>query len=245
MRLNKNKILITGASSGIGKALLDKFLALDNQVIAVGRNEKKLQSLAQSDQRIIPFQCDLGQPEQLQKLVTFVRIDHPDVNVLINNAGIQYNYLFGEQDHGTRIDHELQVNLMAPIQLINSLLPMLNHKENAAIVNVSSGLGLVPKKQAPVYCGTKAGLHIFTKSLRYQLDTVKVFEIIPPLVDTEMTVGRGKGKISPEQLTEAFIRAFRRNQYEVNVGKVKLLKLINRLSPALADRIMKGGGEKS
>ncbi|MDW3191539.1 MAG: SDR family NAD(P)-dependent oxidoreductase [Cytophagales bacterium] len=245
MRLNKNKILITGASAGIGKALLDKFLALDNQVIAVGRNEKKLQSLAQSDQRIIPFQCDLGQPEHLQKLVTFVREDHPDMNILINNAGIQYNYQFGEEDQESRIDHEIQVNLTAPILLINSLLPVLTNQENAAIVNVSSGLGLVPKKQAPVYCGTKAGLHIFSKSLRYQLETVKVFEMIPPLVDTEMTAGRGSGKISPEQLTEEFIQAFRRNRYEVNVGKVKLQKLINRLSPSLADRIMRGGGEKS
>jgi short-subunit dehydrogenase involved in D-alanine esterification of teichoic acids len=113
----------------------------------------------------------------------------------------------------------------------------------AAVVNVSSGLALVPKKSAPVYCGTKAGLHLFTKALRYQLEgsPVKVFEIIPPVVDTPMTAGRGRGKISPKQLVEEFMRAFAKNQFEVNIGKVKLLRLINRLLPSLADRIMKNG----
>ncbi len=116
----------------------------------------------------------------------------------------------------------------------------LQVNDNSAIVNVSSALGLVPKMQAPVYCGTKAGIHIFSKSLRYQLDKVKVFEIIPALVDTEMTAGRGKGKISPQQLADEFIRAFKKNLYEVSIGKVKLLKIINRIGPRLADKIMKG-----
>ena len=104
-------------------------------------------------------------------------------------------------------------------------------------------LGLVPKMQAPVYCGTKAGLHIFSKSLRYQMANPKIFEIIPPLVDTPMAEGRGRGKIAPEDLVNEFIAAFRKDKLEINIGKVKLLKLINRLWPALAERIMKKGGD--
>ncbi|MBD0259319.1 MAG: SDR family NAD(P)-dependent oxidoreductase, partial [Cytophagales bacterium] len=102
---------------------------------------------------------------------------------------------------------------------------------------------LVPKKWAPVYCGTKAGLHLFTKALRYQLEgsPVKVFEIIPPVVDTPMTAGRGRNKISPAQLVDEFVRAFANDRPEVNVGKVKMLRLLNRLWPSLADRIMKNG----
>lgn len=241
MQLHKNKILITGATSGIGKALTVKFLELDNEIIAVGRNEKKLDELSKSDNRIIPFKCDVSKQEELDKLTLFVEQKHSDLNILINNAGIQYNYNFIEDLQILyKIEHEIKVNLFAPIKLINLLLPTLQTNNNSAIVNISSGLAIVPKSQAPVYCGTKAGIHIFSKSLRYQLKKVKVFEIIPPIVDTAMTEGRGKSKISPQRLVDEFITAFKKNRYEVNIGKVKLLRIINRISPSIADRIMKG-----
>lgn len=242
MTISGNKILITGATSGIGEALTKQFLELDNHIIAVGRNAEKLSQLANLDKRIIPFRCDLSHASQRDDLVLFVEQHHSDFNVLINNAGIQYNYHFlAEKQALVKIQHEIEVNLTAPISLIALLLPILQSNPNAAIVNVSSGLGLVPKMAAPVYCGTKAAIHIFSQALRYQLEeTIKVFEIIPPLVDTQMTKGRGSGKISPEQLATAFIRAFRKDIYEVNIGKVSLLKWINRISPKLAARIMKG-----
>lgn len=242
MKLNNNKILITGATAGIGLALAETFLKLDNQVIAVGRNQEKLDELAKMDERIIPFRCDISKQEELDKLTLFVEQKHPDLNILINNAGIQYNYNFMEEPQLlNKIEYEVNVNFLAPLKLIALLLPTLHNNENTAIVNVSSGLALVPKMDAPVYCGTKAGIHIFTKSLRYQLDKIKIFEIIPALVDTAMVAGRGKGKISPQQLVDEFIRAFKKNKYEVNIGKVKLLKIVNRISPAIADSIMKGG----
>ena len=244
MELHGNKVLITGATAGIGEALLRKFLELGNSVIALGRNEQKLKELAATDERIIPFSCDLSKAEDLDRLVLFVEQNHHDTNILINNAGIQFNYHFEDETQLLgKIEQEVNINFLAPLKLISLLLPTLNMNDNAAIVNVSSGLGLVPKKQAPVYCGTKAGIHIFSKSLRYQLNQVKVFEIIPPLVDTKMTAGRGRGKITPEQLVSEFMEAFKKNQFEVNIGKVKLLKFLNRLSPALAESIMKEGGE--
>jgi len=242
MELNKNKILITGATAGIGKALTETFLKLDNQIIAVGRNKEKLNKLSKTDKRIIPFQCDISKQEELDILTLFIEQEHKDLNILINNAGIQYNYNFIEESQLlNKIEYEVSVNLLAPLKLIALLLPTLQNNENSAIVNVSSGLALVPKMDAPIYCGTKAGIHIFSKSLRYQLDKIKVFEIIPALVDTAMVAGRGKGKIPPQKLVDEFIKAFRKNKYEVNVGKVKLLKVINRISPSLADKLMKGG----
>ena len=241
MRLRKNKILITGATSGIGKALTQKFLALDNVILAVGRNPKRLEELATSDKRIIPFQCDISKQEELDALSLFIEKDHTDLNILINNAGIQYNYNFlNEHQLLYKVEHEINVNFLAPVKLIVLLLPILQANQNSAIVTISSGLAIVPKAQAPVYCGTKAGIHIFSKALRYQMNTIKVFEIIPPIVDTKMTEGRGKGKISPQRLVDEFIKAFKNNRYEVNIHKVKLLRIINRISPNLADRIMKG-----
>jgi len=162
---------------------------------------------------------------------------------LINNAGTQYNYNFLEEPQLLhKIEYEVNVNFLSPLKLIALLLPILEKNKNSAIANVSSGLAIVPKMDAPIYCGTKAGIHIFSKSLRYQLeDKIKVFEIIPALVDTAMVAGRGKGKISPQKLVDEFIRAFKKDKYEVNIGKVKLLRTVNRICPSLADKLMKGG----
>lgn len=240
MKLSNNKILITGATSGIGRALVEKFCQLDNQIIAVGRSEIRLEELTQFDSRITSFKCDISSPSELDRLVAFIKQEHKDINVLINNAGIQYNCNFLDETYTLQdIENEISTNLTAPLKLIASLLPLLHTNPDSAIVNISSGLAIVPKAKSAVYCGTKAAIHIFSKSLRYQLDKVKVFEIIPPLVDTEMTKGRGKGKISPQRLVDEFIQAFKKNRYEVNIHKVKLLRIINRISPKIADTIMK------
>lgn len=240
MKLKKNKIIVTGATSGIGRALAERLCQLDNQIIAVGRNEIKLKELEKLDSRIFTYKCDLSSKSELEGFVDYIKQEHKDTNVLINNAGIQYNCKILDKDYSLqKIEDEINVNLMAPIKLITSLLPVIQINSNSAIVNVSSGLAIVPKAKSAVYCGTKSAIHNFTKSLRYQLDNVRVFEIIPPLVDTNMTKGRGKGKISVQSLVDEFIVAFKNNNYEVNVHKVKFLRIINRISPKLADTIMK------
>ena len=241
MKLENNKILITGATSGIGKALTERFCKLNNTIIAVGRNKIRLEELKKFDARITSFKCDINNLQEFNQLIAFIRKEHSDLNILINNAGIQYHQnLFEKTYTYHEIEHEISTNFIAPVKFIKALLPVLQNNDNAAIVNVSSGLAIVPKTKSAVYCGTKAAIHIFSKSLRYQLNTVKVFEIIPPLVATEMTKGRGKGKITPQQLVDEFIKAFSKNKYEVNIYKVKLLRIINRISPKIADYIMKG-----
>jgi len=241
MKLSNNTILITGATSGIGKELTERFCQLDNKIIAVGRNEIKLKELEKFDGRITSFKCDISLQSELDRLVTFTKKEHKNLNILINNAGVQCNQNLLDKTYSLKkIDTEISTNLTAPIKLITLLLPLIEQNYNSAIVNISSGLAIVPKAKSAVYCGTKAAIHIFSKSLRYQLDTVKVFEIIPPLVDTEMTKGRGKGKISPQRLVNEFLKAFKNNRYEINIHKVKLLRIINRISPKVADSIMKG-----
>src|SRR5690554_29113 len=218
MKLNGNKILIT-----------------------VEKNTIRIEELAKYDNRIIPFKCHISSQSELDQLVTYINHEHKALNVLTNNAGIQYNQTLLDETYTLKkIENEISTNLPAPIKLITSLIPVLQNNPNSAIVNVSSGLAIVPKAKSAVYCGTKAAIHIFSKSLRYQLEKVKVFEIIPPLVDTEMTKDRGKGKISPQKLVDEFIKAFKNNKYEVNIHKVRLLRIINRISPKMADRIMKG-----
>lgn len=244
MNTTGNTILITGATSGIGFALATRFADLNNAVIAVGRNATQLATLAAYSDRIVPIAADLTLAADRDRLVMQVEQQFPSLNVLINNAGVQYNYEFAESSrHLDRISDEITLNLTAPLLLSSMLLPLLLTQPEAALVNVSSSLGLVPKQSAPVYCGTKAGIHLFTKALRYQLaqSQVQVMEVIPPLVDTPMTAGRGGSKIKTEQFVDEFLRGFARNRREINVGKVGLLRLIQRISPALADRILQNG----
>lgn len=174
----------------------------------------------------------------------FIKQWHPGIDILVNNAAIQYNYYFAEEQNLTRkIDDEISTNLAAPVKLTFLLLPLLLKNENSAVINVSSGLFIAPKKSASVYCATKSAIHSFSRTLRYQLENTgtKVFEIIPALIDTPMTEGRGKSKLTPEQLVEEFIRDLKSDQFESYIGKAKLLKLINRISPGLAYKIRKNG----
>ncbi len=243
MQVNKNVILLTGGTSGIGKALLKRFMSLENTVIVSSSNQKNLDALQGEYPDIKTIQCDLGDPASLQNLIDRVHFEYQDLNLLINNAGIQYNdnWLTTDDSIPSHIEREVRVNLISPLQLAYGLLPILKDQPNAAIINISSGLAFVPKKSAPVYCGTKAGLHLSTKALRYQLENsnIKVFEVIPPLVDTPMTTGRGQGKITPEQLVDEFMEGFRKDRYEISIGKTKWLRLIQRISPKFADGMLK------
>lgn len=123
------------------------------------------------------------------------------------------------------------------------MLPILARQPEAAIVNITTGLALAPKKSSPVYCATKAGLRSFTRALRYQVEEfaphVQVQEVLPPLVDTRMTKGRGSGKLSPEAVAETLVSAIERGTEECYVGKSRLLRLVMRVVPSVAYRILR------
>jgi len=253
MRLSGHTVLITGGAAGIGLALAERFVRHRNPVILVGRDETKLAHAKARYPGIAAYTCDLGDEEQTNRLVERLYADHPELSVLINNAGIQFNYSFAETQATaeeapipvpfpeSRIAGEIAVNLTSPIRLVSGLIPLLSRRDEAAIVNVTSGLAIVPKKSAPVYCATKAGLRSFTRALRYQLETssIRVFEVIPPVVDTAMTAGRGRNKITTEQLVDQFWTCYGSNRLEIPIGKVKLLLKLNRLLPGLAEKILK------
>lgn len=244
MQTNKNTILITGGTSGIGLELVGQFYQLDNKVIVVSSNQDNLEKLKIRFPNISILTCDLGDSLSVLKLIDKCFALYSDINIIINNAGIQNNYSWTDEKEGyKKIENEIRVNFISPMQIIYGLLPILTTKQSSAIINVSSGLAFAPKKSAPIYCATKSAIHNATKALRYQLEltTVKVFEIIPPLIDTPMTEGRGKGKISPKQLVDEFMNNFKRDKFESNIGKTKLLRFIQRISPKIADNILKNG----
>ncbi len=238
MKSSHNVVLITGGSSGIGLALAKKFLVENNEVIVTGTNREKLNNVQQAIPQIKTELANMRDINALEQLVE----KYPNTNILINNAGVQYNYDFPDLGASVElINAELQTNLIGPLQLIALILPHLLSKKEAAIVNVSSSLGVVPKQNAPVYCGSKAGLRVFTKALRWQLEStnVKVFELIPPLVETKMTEGRGKGKITPEALANEFWHHFAKDNFEIRVGVTKFLLPIQQFAPRLVERAIR------
>jgi uncharacterized oxidoreductase len=240
MKTTENIVLITGGTSGIGLALARKFLDRGNEVIVTGTNADKAAAVQSELPNVKIELADIRDRAALDRLVS----KYPDVNILINNVGIQYNYEFADPKIlSSQIDTELEINLVAPLYLTKQFLPQLLKKQSAAVINVSSGLAIVPKQSAAIYCASKAALHSFSRSLRWQLEatSVKVFEIIPPIVDTPMTAGRGKGKISPEALVAEFWTGFAQDRYEIQIGKTKLLVMLDRIMPKLAEQFIRSG----
>ena len=240
MKITNNTILITGGGSGIGLSLAGAFSQHGNTVVVCGRNPEKLEALHKQDPHIITLVCNIANDREQQGLINAVMQNYPQLNVLINNAGIQHNYDFTDgKDHRALIDEEANINFLAHMKLTDQLLPLFMKREVAAIVNISSALAVVPKQSAPIYCATKAAIHNFSKALRYQLEKtpVKVFEIIPTLVDTEMAKGKGKNKVSPDFLAAEVLRAIETDKYEVPIGKTRILFLLNRFVPTIAQRI--------
>jgi uncharacterized oxidoreductase len=189
MNLSSNVVLVTGGASGIGRAIAERFLAAGSEVVVCGRREEKLRELAALGPRLTTLRCDIGSEGERERLMRDVLERFPSLNVVVNNAGIQRRVRF-QQDLSNFSEQrrEIAINLEAPIHFSALFLPHLRAQPRSAIVNVSSGLAFVPAVFAPVYAATKAALHSFSMSLRRELagPSVRVVEIIPPAVDTEL-----------------------------------------------------------
>ena len=243
MKTRDNTILITGGATGIGFSLAETLVNAGNRVIICGRREGKLKEAKNKLPQILIRTCDVSDEKERKLLFNWVKDNFNDLNVIINNAGIQraVNVKKGTQDLFAG-ENEIETNLVAPIHLSAYFIPLLLKKQEAAIINVSSGLGFVPIASMPVYCATKAAVHSFTQSLRYQLrDTsIKVFEIIPPMVDTELgkgTIEEGNQEfrgISPPEVAGATLTAMENNKYEIMVGEAKDLVMGSRTNPEKA-----------
>jgi len=196
MNLSNNKILITGGASGIGLGLTERFIQDKNTVIICGRREDVLNEVAEKFPSVITKVCDLSVETERLALYEWVSENHPDLNVLVNNAGIQNWMNVDDEDFYQKADAEVTTNILAPVHLTNLFtgLASLN-----AIINVTSGLSFVQLAKVPVYCATKAFFHSFTQSLRYQLKSknIEVIEMIPPALNTDLG-GKGLHDGQPE-----------------------------------------------
>jgi uncharacterized oxidoreductase len=191
MQITGNTILITGGGSGIGRALAEAFHAEGNQVVIAGRRKELLDETTAANPGMKSAIFDIGNGNAIPSFADKLEVDFPALNVVIHNAGIMR--LESLRD-GAVADAEATVatNLLGPIRLTAALLPLLEKQPGAAIMTVSSGLAFVPMATTPAYCATKAAIHSYTQSLRYQLrDTsIQVLELIPPYVQTELAGSR-------------------------------------------------------
>lgn len=215
MKINNNKILITGGASGIGLGLTERFINEGNKVIVCGRRESVLNDLSRKFPTVITRKCDLASSDERTALFDWVSENHKDLNVLINNAGVQQWMALSDDAFFERAKDEININVEAPIHLTSLFiqLPGLT-----TIVNVTSGLSFVPLTKTPVYSATKAFLHSFTLSLRHMLKSreIEVIEMIPPALNTDLG---GKGLHDHAPPVSEFITAV---FDQLQQGKVEL-----------------------
>lgn len=195
MKLTNNKILITGGASGIGLGLTEKFIEENNTVIICGRRESVLREVAHKLPSVITIVCDLALESERVRLFEWIRREHDDLNVLINNAGIQQWMGIAEADFFQRAKNEIVTNIEAPLHLTSLFLTL---PSLTTVMNVTSGLSFVPLAKTPVYAATKAFFHSFTLSMRYLLQprNIEVIEVIPPALNTDLG-GKGLHDTAP------------------------------------------------
>ena len=199
MRTTGNTILITGGGTGIGRGLAEAFHALGNHVIIAGRRRQVLDETTAANPGMASLVLDIQDPAGIRAFAAEVTAKHPALNVLINNAGVmRFERIAAQADHLADAEAVVATNLLGPIRLTAALLPTLRKQPHSAIINVSSGLAFVPMAPTPTYCATKAALHSYTQSLRYQLQgTTEVIELIPPYVATHLSDGAADPRAMP------------------------------------------------
>ncbi|WP_434503857.1 SDR family oxidoreductase [Prevotella sp.] len=226
MKTTENTIFISGGSAGIGLAIAQKFSALGNKVIINGRNTERLEKALAKLSNAVAIQGDLSVEADRIRIAEDLKANHPDVNMIINNAGAAFGYLLSETTNAhKKAEIEMNTNYLAIIHFTELMLPHLLTKDVAAIVNVSSLAVFGSHKFLPTYGATKAALHSYTVALRMTYEDTKnlqVYEIYPPLVNTAFSaeIG-GENGIPPEEVADEFLIALENNQFEVPVGETK------------------------
>src|ERR1700740_1989856 len=228
MKLSGNTIWITGGGSGIGYELTKQLTALGNTILITGRDQAKMDRAKAAFPKIHTFRSDVSDPKAIAALYETVTKQFPELNILINNAGIMREINVHDKAGSLEdITQEVEINLNGPIRMVKQFLPHLKTKSEAAIINVSSGLAFVPVPISPVYCATKAGLHSYTLSLRVQLKNtnVKVFDLAPPATQTELLGDfseedrKGISIMKVEDMVKVAVNGMTNDQFEIRPGQ--------------------------
>lgn len=246
MELKNSTILITGGTSGIGLEFVSQLNKLGANIIITGRNLETLNDTKRWFSNIHTVQSDVSNPRDIEKLYGEVTKQFPDLNIIINCAGVMRQIdLHNNEFDIDKITNEIDTNLSGTIQMVHQFLPHLMKQKSAAIINVSSAIAFMSYSIAPVYSASKAGVHAYTKALRLQLSktNVKVFEVLPPGVKTNLQKG---WKIPPpegrmmdaDKAVADTIKDILKNKFEITPGLARILKLLSRIAPNYIEKNM-------
>jgi uncharacterized oxidoreductase len=218
MKISNNKILITGGGSGIGLGLTERFIKENNTVIVCGRRESLLKELSVKYPSVITRRCDLSNAVEREDLYRWISENHADLNVIVNNAGIQQWMSVTDSNFFKRAQEEIAINIEAPVHLISLFI---NLKSLSTIINITSGLSFVPMARMPIYSASKAFFHSFTVSLRHLLKSknIEVIEVIPPALNTDLG-GKGLHNTAPpvSEFIEAVFIQLKQGKSELAYG---------------------------
>jgi uncharacterized oxidoreductase len=240
MELKGKTILITGGAAGIGLEAVKQFLSQGAKVIITGRNQQKLDAALKLYPAITAINSDVAKADDAQSLFKKIT-DRGGIDILYNNAGVMggpKNLGIANDKHFEVAKYEMDINYLGVIRLNDLFMDMLKSRKESAIINTSSVLSYVPFNLSPTYSASKVAMRFYTEVLRDHLNiiksTVKVFELLPPVVATEMTENLEAKGISPEKLVNALIAGIKKDNFTIRVGDTKLLYLVNRFFPKLA-----------
>jgi len=245
MKLNNKTILITGGSAGLGLAMAQQLIAMDNTVIICGRNTNRLEQAKNNTPKLHTIITDVSNESSIDSLFTEICQDFPKLDILINNAGVMH--IHDVANNSLSLAHqqqEIQTNFFGVVALCHTFIPLLKRQDNAAIINVTSGLAYMPFMAAPVYTATKAAIHSYSLSIRQSLEgsSVSVIEALPPMIDTDMTDGLemdGIAKMSPKKLATVIIKKVAAGKQEIRPGASAMMIAMYKIFPWLINSIMK------
>jgi len=239
MKIRGKTILITGGGSGIGLEAAKQFLGAGAKVIITGRNLQKLEDAKKLYPGLIAFQSDASSEEDASKLYTTVA-EMGGIDILYHNAGVgvpPINLGTADSDHLRGAIYEMEVNYFGVMRLNNLFIDMLKSRSEAAIIHTTSILSIVPSAIEPTYSASKTALAFYVQSLRKHLQLInsdlKIFELLPPLIDTQMVAERDDKKMSTKKLVMSLISGLENERLTIRVGDSKVIYLLSRLFPKL------------
>ena len=237
MDLKNKKVLLTGGTAGIGRALARQMKAKGAEVTVTGRDPKRL--AAMRDEGFQVLTANLSDANGVDALIA--EWGAKELDLLVNNVGYEvvHDFRNGGADPDA-IDTSVYTNFQAPVRLIAGLMQNLRRQGKATILNVTSGLSLAPASGTPLYCGTKSAFRFYTMGLREQVREfgIHVVEALPPVVDTQAHEGKTYKKMPPEECARQILIAVERDRNEANIGDVKMLRILESISPALMRRMV-------
>lgn len=241
MKTTNNTVLITGGSMGIGFEIARQLTEKGNHVIITGRNKARLDEAAAKLSNVTAIVYDVTDAAQTTQLAATLEKDFPQLNMVINNAGYATSYNVNVADAtgvAEKAAQEMNTNYLSLIRLTETLLPQLRRQAQAAVVNVTSIVAIAPGMLTPTYSASKAAAHSYTRILRLALkdSSVKVFELMPPLVATEFSreIGGMERGIPAKQVADELIAGLENDTWEIHVGVTAQIYALDKQSPELA-----------